>query len=177
VTWRRPNSWPNGARGRNFRPCLAQLRSGASTPGRIRTCDLRFRKPLLYPLSYRRVCGAPILEYAADWRRGSHSHCGRTTFTRRVERNSQVRTRPVWHSFEKKYSVWLRRTREIVRKARASRPSLDKVDPRTTREAPDRTVFGIKSRAENQRHSCREKLKQKLVPKALLLVECAFGLP
>ncbi len=26
-----------------------------STPGRIRTCDLRFRKPLLYPLSYRRV--------------------------------------------------------------------------------------------------------------------------
>ena len=25
-----------------------------STPGRIRTCDLRFRKPLLYPLSYRR---------------------------------------------------------------------------------------------------------------------------
>ena len=26
-----------------------------STPGRIRTCDLRFRKPLLYPLSYRRI--------------------------------------------------------------------------------------------------------------------------
>jgi integrase len=25
-----------------------------ATPGRIRTCDLRFRKPLLYPLSYRR---------------------------------------------------------------------------------------------------------------------------
>ncbi len=24
-----------------------------STPDRIRTCDLRFRKPLLYPLSYR----------------------------------------------------------------------------------------------------------------------------
>jgi hypothetical protein len=23
-----------------------------STPGKIRTCDLRFRKPLLYPLSY-----------------------------------------------------------------------------------------------------------------------------
>lgn len=27
----------------------------SNTPGRIRTCDLRFRKPLLYPLSYRRV--------------------------------------------------------------------------------------------------------------------------
>ena len=26
----------------------------SNTPGRIRTCDLRFRKPLLYPLSYRR---------------------------------------------------------------------------------------------------------------------------
>jgi hypothetical protein len=26
-----------------------------STPGRIRTCDRRFRKPLLYPLSYERV--------------------------------------------------------------------------------------------------------------------------
>ncbi len=26
-----------------------------STPDRIRTCDLRFRKPLLYPLSYRGV--------------------------------------------------------------------------------------------------------------------------
>jgi hypothetical protein len=24
----------------------------ASAPGRIRTCDTRFRKPLLYPLSY-----------------------------------------------------------------------------------------------------------------------------
>ena len=29
----------------------------ASTLGRIRTCDLRFRKPLLYPLSYE---GDPI---------------------------------------------------------------------------------------------------------------------
>ncbi len=26
---------------------------GASTPGRTRTCDTWFRKPLLYPLSYR----------------------------------------------------------------------------------------------------------------------------
>ena len=25
---------------------------GGNTLGRIRTCDLRFRKPLLYPLSY-----------------------------------------------------------------------------------------------------------------------------
>ena len=28
-------------------------RSGPSTPGRIRTCDTWFRKPLLFPLSYR----------------------------------------------------------------------------------------------------------------------------
>jgi hypothetical protein len=26
-----------------------------SAPGRIRTSDSRFRKPLLYPLSYRRI--------------------------------------------------------------------------------------------------------------------------
>jgi len=26
-----------------------------NTPGRVRTCDRRFRKPLLYPLSYERV--------------------------------------------------------------------------------------------------------------------------
>jgi hypothetical protein len=30
-----------------------QLKLGA--PGRIRTCDLRIRSPLLYPLSYERV--------------------------------------------------------------------------------------------------------------------------
>src|SRR5919112_390667 len=30
-----------------------------SAPGRIRTSDSRFRKPLLYPLSYRRV-GSPV---------------------------------------------------------------------------------------------------------------------
>ena len=34
------------------RRCLLK-RPGESTPGRNRTCDLRFRKPLLYPLSYR----------------------------------------------------------------------------------------------------------------------------
>jgi hypothetical protein len=31
-----------------------QETGGSITPGRIRTCDLRFRKPLLYPLSYGR---------------------------------------------------------------------------------------------------------------------------
>ena len=30
--------------------------TSADTPGRIRTCDPRFRKPMLYPLSYG---GAP----------------------------------------------------------------------------------------------------------------------
>ncbi len=32
-----------------------RLRTLKSTPGRIRTCDLRIRNPLLYPLSYRRL--------------------------------------------------------------------------------------------------------------------------
>ena len=30
-------------------------------PDRIRTCDLRLRRPTLYPLSYRRVMGTPSL--------------------------------------------------------------------------------------------------------------------
>ncbi len=33
----------------------SRLVSHAGTPGRIRTCDLRIRSPLLYPLSYRRL--------------------------------------------------------------------------------------------------------------------------
>src|SRR5579885_2611519 len=50
---------PQGA---TKKPQVADLRPlSFSTPGRIRTCDLRFRKPLLYPLSYRRV--APALRH------------------------------------------------------------------------------------------------------------------
>ena len=33
-------------------------------PGRIRTCDARFRKPMLYPLSYEG--GVPSLEAAGN---------------------------------------------------------------------------------------------------------------
>jgi hypothetical protein len=35
----------------DLRACAARL---CCAPGRIRTCDLRIRSPLLYPLSYRR---------------------------------------------------------------------------------------------------------------------------
>ncbi len=38
--------------------CQSDLRTGnqqKSTPGRIRTCDTRFRKAVLYPLSYEGV--------------------------------------------------------------------------------------------------------------------------
>jgi hypothetical protein len=31
---------------------LSRQCPAASAPGRIRTCDTRFRKPMLYPLSY-----------------------------------------------------------------------------------------------------------------------------
>jgi hypothetical protein len=37
--------------------------SGA--PDRIRTCDLRLRRPTLYPLSYRRA--APIIAFPLGW--------------------------------------------------------------------------------------------------------------
>ena len=33
-----------------------------SAPGRIRTCDLRIRSPLLYPLSYRRRIKRSVVE-------------------------------------------------------------------------------------------------------------------
>jgi hypothetical protein len=32
--------------------CLPSIDAGFGAPGRIRTCDARFRKPTLYPLSY-----------------------------------------------------------------------------------------------------------------------------
>ena len=41
-----------------------EKRVAASTPGRNRTCDIRFRKPVLYPLSYRRILGSPQGENA-----------------------------------------------------------------------------------------------------------------
>src|SRR5215203_4188806 len=34
---------------------VIECRRKRSAPGRIRTSDSRFRKPLLYPLSYRRI--------------------------------------------------------------------------------------------------------------------------
>jgi hypothetical protein len=43
-----------------FLPFAGQI---GSAPGRIRTSDSRFRKPLLYPLSYRR---ADVLSLAQD---------------------------------------------------------------------------------------------------------------
>ena len=36
----------------NLEVFISQKRT-SNAPGRIRTCDLRFRKPMLYPLSYR----------------------------------------------------------------------------------------------------------------------------
>ena len=35
-----------------------------NAPGRIRTCDLRFRKPLLYPLSYE---GGSVIIVPPTW--------------------------------------------------------------------------------------------------------------
>ena len=38
---------------------VLEMRKSLNTPGRDRTCDLRFRKPSLYPLSYGGGCGFP----------------------------------------------------------------------------------------------------------------------
>ena len=52
-------------------PCFVTLGDPLSTPERIRTSDLRFRKPLLYPLSYRRI-GKPAMlaRFANDHENG-----------------------------------------------------------------------------------------------------------
>src|SRR5690606_13933129 len=58
-----PGEWPEGSRGRGLKgrrrhQVQEDLCSAMSTGcsggalGRIRTCDTRFRKPVLYPLSY-----------------------------------------------------------------------------------------------------------------------------
>ena len=42
--------------GQHPRPCTGYARKGGyGAPDRIRTCDLRLRRPTLYPLSYRRA--------------------------------------------------------------------------------------------------------------------------
>ena len=65
---------PAGSRSQRFRtmPQRAGCRHGvAGAPGRIRTCDLRIRSPLLCPLSYGGVAGALRYESApivVPWR-------------------------------------------------------------------------------------------------------------
>ena len=44
---------------------------GCGAPDRIRTCDLRLRRPTLYPLSYRRAMCVPIRSRPAGGARGS----------------------------------------------------------------------------------------------------------
>ena len=53
---------PELTAGRQFDDSQPAAKTGTyeGTPGRTRTCDLRFRKPMLYPLSYG---GGWALEY------------------------------------------------------------------------------------------------------------------
>ena len=44
--------WTTNVICKTARQPLCQKDGGHGAPGRIRTCDTRFRKPLLYPLSY-----------------------------------------------------------------------------------------------------------------------------
>ena len=47
-------------------PYLGETVANTGAPGRTRTCDLRFRKPLLYPLSYGGGDGAKCGANFAD---------------------------------------------------------------------------------------------------------------
>ena len=46
--------------GRPPRKNWHDLNGNSSAPGRIRTCDSWFRKPLLYPLSYEGMVAGPL---------------------------------------------------------------------------------------------------------------------
>ena len=51
---------PRAVRRESGRAATAIYQDLFSAPGRIRTCDARFRKPMLYPLSYG--SGAPQID-------------------------------------------------------------------------------------------------------------------
>ena len=63
-------SWPTRAPGR-----VDSSEQRLCAPGRIRTCDTRFRKPMLYPLSYEGRLTKALVgghEIVAGWSNGSH---------------------------------------------------------------------------------------------------------
>jgi hypothetical protein len=49
----RSRGFGNSARSRSFRRICGQIAGRGSAPDRIRTCDLRFRRPTLYPTELR----------------------------------------------------------------------------------------------------------------------------
>ena len=67
----------------------SRLVSHAGTPGRIRTCDLRIRSPLLYPLSYRRLTflllAGPLVPSPLFARCRQHQSLGRMVGARGFE--------------------------------------------------------------------------------------------
>ena len=53
-------------------PRYRRRKTGA--PDRIRTCDLRLRRPTLYPLSYRRACAGEHVAAVPECSRGAYAH-------------------------------------------------------------------------------------------------------
>gem|GEM_PF-3623987 len=69
---------------------LSRKMNQSNTPGRIRTCDPRFRKPMLYPLSY----GCTSQNYIRSWwgKGDGHKACSAAHF----------RLLSIWHQSCKK---------------------------------------------------------------------------
>ena len=76
-------------RSSNYLLRSSRLVSRAGTPGRIRTCDLRIRSPLLYPLSYRRLTflllAGPLVPSPLFARCRQHQSLGRMVGARGFE--------------------------------------------------------------------------------------------
>lgn len=64
----------------------------ASTPGRARTCNMRFWRPLLYHLSYRSIKAALGIEPAVS----THTRAALQTALRRPYKTAPVRRRGCW---------------------------------------------------------------------------------
>ena len=77
---------------------VAGVFRGSGAPDRIRTCDLRLRRPTLYPLSYRRLpsCGSAIIGRGHGTRAARHRHSSEVKQSSRgvAMRSLQDRRRP-----------------------------------------------------------------------------------
>jgi hypothetical protein len=103
AMWAAPRGSPGPAQGggggasRRNHTVRPEIQKRAGAPDRIRTCDLRLRRPTLYPLSYRRSpsCGSAVIGREAWYtRRHRPSFLAGSSRCHRGARGSPDRRRP-----------------------------------------------------------------------------------